>query len=229
VIKAGIGWGVGLLQDKLTDEAMDAFTSDAERLDAYIEENIDTTNPILGAKRAMKVMPTLNSASPVVRAATAAHQVNHREGTSSLIKEAVHQIDQLSYAIDDLMDMAAKPTVWDATNRGKFRKCREMVEFVAKMYWFKRKYNKTVHFLDALRDDYLAVGLVLQEMEVFWRQNLREMEMLVMRAAANDVAIQKSSGGDRIHMFSDLGEHGGTDGVGNMTTGSRNYRTVSVK
>lgn len=226
MLKAGIGWGIGLIQDKLADEFGDAATiGDDQNVQAYIDGNNSITSPIQGARKALKGLPVLNSADGAVRSSVVAHQAKDREGTSDLIKEAVHQIDQLCYALNDLGEMAAADTTF-GDNRANFRKCREMCEFMGKMYWYRRKYNKTRHFLDKLRKDYIALGMILKDMENFWRDNIREFEMLAMRAAAHDASFKQSSGGARTHLLTDLGGHGGTSGDGGLTSGTRNYRTV---
>ncbi|MGZ0172614.1 MAG: hypothetical protein ACKVHE_24000, partial [Planctomycetales bacterium] len=71
------------------------------------------------------------------------------------------------------------------------------------MYWFRRKYNKTKHFLNLLRDDYVAVGGALSEMEKFWRDNIINYEMAAMRAAAI-FNTKHGSGGTREHLYSHL-------------------------
>jgi hypothetical protein len=226
-IKSSIGWGIGLVQDALADKAIDAAsTGDAERVDAYIDANIPVTNPIQGARKAMKGLPVLSSADAAVQSSVAAHQAKNRSGTQDLIKEATHQIDQLCYALNDLSEMAQATTTFRG-NGQYFRKCREMAEFMGKMYWFRRKYNKTRHFLDKLRDDYITLGLILSDMESFWRENIREFEMLAMRAAAMDSSLAGSSGGSRTHLMTDLNDHGGTGGDGGITSGSRNWRSVT--
>ena len=225
-IKAGIGWGVGLLQGKLEDATYDAFgKNDSSEVDAYISDNLSghQAGTINGARQALLLgLPALRSANHTVSSNNDAHQAKAREGTGDLIKEVVHQIDQLSYAINELGAMDAAGSTWGAAKGDSFRKCREMIEFMGKMYWFRRKYNKTKHFMDKLKEDYVAIGKILEEMEKFWRDNSRAMELLAMRAATKNGGAAKFGAGARVHMASDLAEHK----TGNLTSGQRNYRKV---
>ena len=226
-IKAGVGVVTGQLQSMLEDATYDQFGNNSSvNVQTYLAANVPQGQTyIRGASMAINnPLPNLDSDDPRVKAETGAHQAHEREGTGELIKEAVHQIDQLCYALNELSELDAKASTWHSATQ--FRKCREMVEFMGKMYWFRRKYNKTRHFMNKLKEDYVAVGMILQDMEDFWRKNVRAMELLAMRAALADNNIASSSGGKRLHIATDLNAHGGASGVGGVTSGSRNWRKV---
>jgi len=226
-MKAGIGIATGKLQSMLEDATYDRFgNNEVVNVATYLSANIPQGQAyIRGASSAIKdPLPNLNSADRNVANETGAHQAHDREGTGALIKEAVHQIDQLCYALNELSDLDKNASTWH--NATQFRKCREMVEFIGKMYWFRRKYNKTRHFMHQLKEDYVAIGMVLEDMESFWRKNVRAMELLAMRAALAHDTVAGSSGGKRVHIATDLHKHGGADGAGSVTDGTRNWREV---
>ncbi len=231
-IKAGIGWATGLLQGHLEDAVCDKLggQSDSDKVQGYIDSNVNnhqSSGTINGARQALLLgLPDLRSADSTVNMSTLAHQAKEREGSAALIKEVVHQIDQLCYAINELDAMDKASTTWN-TRDGTFRKCREMVEFMGKMYWFRRKYNKTRHFMNKLKEDYVAIGLILEDMEKFWRENSRAMELLAMRAAAKGSGNATFGAGKRVHMATDLLDHGGASGSGAVTSGTRNWRKVT--
>lgn len=236
-IKAGIGWGVGLMQGALEDAAIEKMSgeSDSDRVKKYIDDNTSghQSGAINGARQALLLgLPDLRSEDPYVNMSTRAHQAKERDGTGELIKEVVHQIDQLCYAINELDAMDKASTTW-ATTGGTFRKCREMVEFMGKMYWFRRKYNKTRFFMDKLKADYVAIGLVLEEMEKFWNDFVRPMELLAMRAAAKNAStITGTNGGSRVHLnveqFGITDTKDGTYSQGPGGKGQRNWRQVKL-
>jgi len=119
-IKARIGWGLGILQGHLEDGVCDklAGESDSDRVKQYIDDNINghQTGTINGARQALLLgMPDLRSADPTVNMSKIAHQAKDREGSSALIKEVVHQIDQLCYAINELDKMDKESTTWATT------------------------------------------------------------------------------------------------------------------
>ena len=226
-IKAGIGVVTGKLQGMLEDAAYDRFGNNPSvDVRVYLASNVTPGQAyIRGASMAINnPLPNLNSDDPTVNAETGAHQTHDRDGTGALIKEAVHQIDQLCYALNELSALDEKASTWASATQ--FRKCREMVEFMGKMYWFRRKYNKTIHYMNQLKEVYVAVGMVLEDMEDFWRKNVRAMELLAMRAAQSNAGVSGSSGGKRLHMATDLSAHGGASGTGALTGGTRNWRKV---
>ena len=227
-IKAGIGVVTGSLQSTLEDATYDRFGNNAsDDVQTYIANNV-TASYILGSTSALSnALPDLNSADPTVRAETGAHQAHEREGTGALIKEAVHQIDQLCYALNALNEMDEKASTWHS--RTQFRKCREMVEFIGKMYWFRRKYNKTRHFMYKLKEDYVAVGMVMQDMDQFWSKHVRALELLAMRSAHANGSIAGSSGGSRVHLnFEQVGINDGAAGNAPAEKGQRNWRQVKL-
>ncbi len=81
--------------------------------------------------------------------------------------------------------------------------------------------------MEKLKTDYVSIGLILEEMEKFWRENARAMELLAMRAAAKNAGAARFGAGSRVHMATDLAEHGGASGSGAVTSGTRNWRKVT--
>jgi hypothetical protein len=243
VNKALISEVAGQLQGELEDLVLGAIPE--EKAQSVIDENLTgSASPIADARAALRELPVLKSTIQAVMTETGVHGMSFKhanaangrssfgffkgsESTSSLIKETCHQVDQLATAYNALYELDKRIDTWMSPRSyitPHFRKCREMCEFVYAMYWFRRKYNKTKHFLNLLRDDYVAVGGTLSVMEKFWRDNIINYEMAAMRAAAI-FKFDHGSGGTRVHLYSDLIEKGGgTEGTGNMTEGRRNHK-----